>query len=173
MLNSFPPQLFKVRFFSHLSHLWFRLKLQEGREGTTWKLSEKKPLSSPHSKFITFNYIPNPCRYSVVLASVQREETQEEKTQSVKDTNCFRKHFKMQLHRWRENSKTTDISFSDHSTPGCTMVLQLTGGLQLHELNNVGQFTWKDYQLLPWAKVQEKILYNITWSVAGSTKTNI
>lgn len=170
MLKSFPPQLFKVWLFCHLSQPWFRLALLEGREGTTWELSEKKPLSSAHSKFSTFNYIPNSCRYSVVLASVQREEAQEEKTQSVKDTNCFRKHLKMQLHRWRENSKTTEISFSDHSSPGCTVVLQLSGGLQLRKLNNGGQFTWKDYQLLPWAKVQEKILYNITWSVAGSTK---
>jgi len=61
-------------------------------------------------------------------------------------------------------------SFSEHPTAGCNVVLQLSDGLQLHELNNVGAFTWKDYQLLPWEKVQENILYNLIRSVVGSTE---
>jgi hypothetical protein len=85
----------------------------------------------------------------------------------------------MKLHGWREKAprKNSQLlwgglspSFSDHLTPGCTVVLQLSVGLQLHGLNNVGEFTWKDYQLLPWAKLQEKILYNLIRSVAGSTE---
>jgi hypothetical protein len=114
--NHFLNKLLKHNH-THLSQPSFRLQLLEGRIGTAWELSQEKPLTSPHNKFRAFHYIYNSFRYSVVLASVQRKEAQEEKTQSAKDTNIFRKHFKIKLHGWRE--KEHHIKTRNYSEVGC------------------------------------------------------
>ena len=76
MFNSFPQQLIKAGLFRHLSQTWLRLPLLKGRVGTAWELSEKKPLTSPYNKFRNLHCLSNSCRYWVVLASFQKEETQ-------------------------------------------------------------------------------------------------
>jgi len=117
MFNSFLQQLIKAGLFRHLSQRWFRLSLLEGRVVTAWEFSEKKLLTSTYNKFRTFHYISNSCRHSVVLASLQKEEPQEEKTQNAKDTNFFRKHFKMKLNGWRE--KEHHRKTRSYSKVGC------------------------------------------------------
>ena len=116
MFNSFPQQIIKASLFRHLSQPWFRWPLLERRVGTAWE-QEKKQLTSPHNKLRNVYYISNSCRYSVVLASVQREKAQKEKTHSVKDTNFFREHFKMKLHGWKE--KEHHIKTLNYSEVGC------------------------------------------------------